>query len=248
MLFSRGCLNTADIFMNLTEGPENKDQSHVTISSETRNNNKGGFCMAKQNRKQTIKTVAVLGILIGLTVLMAFTPVGYLKIGAVSISFLMIPVAVGAIAKGPLAGALLGTVFGITSFVQCFGMDPFGTFLASKNVVFTFIMCVVCRALAGFLTGLVFKLMNKICKGMFIKASVTGLCAALFNTVLFVSALILLFGKATVSDATGLDPQLGIIALFAAIVGINAIFEAIASFIVTGAVGTALSAAKLIEK
>ena len=96
--------------------------------------------MAKQNHNQNARTVAVLGILIGLTILMAFTPVGYLKVGAISISFLMIPVAVGAIAKGPWAGALLGTVFGITSFVQCFGMDPFGTFLANLNIVSTFIM------------------------------------------------------------------------------------------------------------
>jgi uncharacterized membrane protein len=81
--------------------------------------------MTDQNRKQTIKTIAVLGILIALTLVMAFTPVGYLKVGAVSISFLMIPVAVGAIAVGPWAGALLGAVFGITSFVQCFGADPF---------------------------------------------------------------------------------------------------------------------------
>ena len=105
--------------------------------------------MTNQNRKQMIKTIAVLGVLIALTVLMALTPVGYLKVGAVSISFLMIPVAIGAIAKGPWAGALLGLVFGITSFAQCFGGDPFGTYLANINVVFTFIMCVVCRVLAG---------------------------------------------------------------------------------------------------
>ena len=204
--------------------------------------------MAKQNRKSQIKTLVVLAILIALTILMAFTPVGYLRVGAVSISFLMIPVAIGAIAKGPLAGALLGTVFGITSFVQCFGMDPFGTYLASKNVIFTFIMCVVCRALAGFLAGLVYKIISKFAKNMPLRSSITGLCAALFNTVLFVGALILLFGKATVSEATNNDPSRGIIALFAAIVGFNAIFEAIASFLITGAVGTALSAARLIEK
>lgn len=204
--------------------------------------------MAKQNRKSQIKTLVVLAILIAITILMAFTPVGYLRVGPVSISFLMIPVAVGAIAKGPLAGALIGTVFGITSFVQCFGMDPFGTYLASKNVFFTFIMCIVCRALAGFLAGLVYKLMSKVVKNMPLRSSVTGLCAALFNTVLFVGALILLFGKATVGEATNIDPSIGIIALFAAIVGFNALFEAIASFLITGAVGTALSAARLIEK
>ena len=202
--------------------------------------------MAKQ--KLNNKTIAVLGILIGLVVLMAFTPVGYLRAGAVSISFLMIPVAIGAIAKGPWAGALLGTVFGITSFVQCFGMDPFGTYLASKNIVFTFIMCVICRALAGFLAGLVYKGLSKLKANAFVRSSVTGLLAAAFNTILFVGALILLFGKATVSDATGIDPTLGIIALFAAIVGINAILEAVASFILTGAVGVALIKSKLIEQ
>ncbi len=202
--------------------------------------------MAKQQNQKT-KTIAVLAILIGLTVLMAFTPIGYLRVGVVSISFLMIPVALGGISKGPWAGALIGTVFGITSFAQCFGMDAFGTYLASINIIFTFIMCVVCRALAGFLAGLVFQGITKLTKKVPVRTSVTGLCAALFNTILFVGALILLFGKTTVGEATGLDPQLSIVALFAAIVGVNAIFEAIAAFILTGAIGTALYKAKLIQ-
>lgn len=203
--------------------------------------------MSKQNRKSKTKTIALLGILTGIIILMAFTPVGYLRLAAVSISFLMIPVAVGSIAKGPLAGAALGTVFGITSFVQCFGMDAFGTYLASKNVFFTFIMCVVCRALAGLCAGFIYKLITKLTKNVLVRSSLTGLSAALFNTIFFVSALILLFGKSVVSEATGLSAELTFFALFAAIVGINAILEAIASFIVTGAVGTALFKAKLIE-
>ena len=203
--------------------------------------------MSKQNRNSKTKTIALLGILTGIIILMAFTPVGYLRLAAVSISFLMIPVAVGSIAKGPLAGAALGTVFGITSFVQCFGMDAFGTYLASKNVFFTFIMCIVCRALAGLCAGFIYKLITKLTKNVVVRSSLTGLSAALFNTIFFVSALILLFGKTVVSEATGLSAELTFFALFGAIVGINAIFEAIASFIVTGAVGTALFKAKLIE-
>ena len=203
--------------------------------------------MSKQNRKSKTKTIALLGILTGIIILMAFTPVGYLRLAAVSISFLMIPVAVGSIAKGPLAGAALGTVFGITSFVQCFGMDAFGTYLASKNVFFTFIMCIVCRALAGLCAGFIYKLITKLTKNVVVRSSLTGLSAALFNTLFFVSALILLFGKTVVSEATGLSAELTFFALFGAIVGINAVLEAIASFIVTGAVGTALFKAKLIE-
>lgn len=203
--------------------------------------------MSKQNRNSKTKTIALLGILTGIIILMAFTPVGYLRLAAVSISFLMIPVAVGSIAKGPLAGAALGTVFGITSFVQCFGMDAFGTYLASKNVFFTFIMCIVCRALAGLCAGFIYKLITKLTKNVVVRSSLTGLSAALFNTLFFVSALILLFGKTVVSEATGLSAELTFFALFGAIVGINAVLEAIASFIVTGAVGTALFKAKLIE-
>ena len=204
--------------------------------------------MSKQNRNSKTKTIALLGILTGLIILMAFTPVGYLRVGVVvSISFLMIPVAVGAIAVGPWAGALLGAVFGITSFVQCFGMDAFGTYLASKNVFFTFVMCVVCRALAGLCAGLIFKLITKLTKNVIVRSSLTGLSAAVFNTIFFVSALILLFGKSTVGEATGLNPELSFLALFVAMVGINAVLEAIASFIITGAVGTALFKAKLIE-
>ena len=119
-------------------------------------------------------------------------------------------------------------------------MDAFGTYLASKNVFFTFVMCVVCRALAGLCAGLIFKLITKLTKNVIVRSSLTGLSAAVFNTIFFVSALILLFGKSTVGEATGLNPELSFLALFVAMV-------AIASFIITGAVGTALFKAKLIE-
>ena len=108
-------------------------------------------------------------------------------------------------------------------------------------------MCIVCRALAGLCAGFIYKLITKLTKNVLVRSSLTGLSAALFNTIFFVSALILLFGKTVVSEATGLSAELTFFALFGAIVGINAIFEAIASFIVTGAVGTALFKAKLIE-
>ena len=106
--------------------------------------------------------------------------------------------------------------------------------------------------MAGFLAGLVFKGISKLTKNTLVRSSLTGLAAALFNTILFLGALVLLFGKATTSEAMGIgDPSIGVIALIvaiAAIVGINAVLEAVASFILTGAVGAALFKAKLIEK
>ena len=208
----------------------------------------------KQQTQKT-KRIALMGILSALLILMAFTPIGYLKIGAISISFLMIPVALGAIALGPIAGAALGTLFGVTSFAQCFGMDPFGTFLMSINPFFTFVMCIVARALAGFLAGLVANAFRRLArKGepvAIIGYAVTGLCAALFNTLLFMGTLLAFFWHnqtflAKMEEWGITTATLG--KFLVAFVGINAILEAVAAFFITGAIGTALDKAKLIRK
>ena len=70
--------------------------------------------------EKTIKMVQ-MAILIAVLLVMSFTPLGYLHIGPLSISLLTIPVVIGAMLIGPGAGAVLGAVFGITSFAQCFG-------------------------------------------------------------------------------------------------------------------------------
>ena len=66
--------------------------------------------MQKNVSAKTGKMVQ-LAILAAIVVLMAFTPLGYLQIGVVKITFLMIPVVIGAIILGPGAGAVLGAVF-----------------------------------------------------------------------------------------------------------------------------------------
>ena len=58
-------------------------------------------------------------MLMAILLIMSFTPLGYLNVGPLAISFNMIPVAIGAITLGPLGGLILGAVFGLTSFLQC---------------------------------------------------------------------------------------------------------------------------------
>ena len=57
-----------------------------------------------------------LAILIAILLLMAFTPLGYIRFGGLEITFLTVPVIIGAIILGPVEGAILGGVFGLTSF------------------------------------------------------------------------------------------------------------------------------------
>ena len=219
----------------------------------------------KQQTQKT-KSIALMGMLCALLLLMAYTPLGYLRNGSVSISFLMIPVALGGIALGPTAGAILGTIFGITSFAQCFGSDAFGSLLLDINPFATFLMCIVARALAGFLAGLVASFFKNLRRKSLEKNSeaggkqvalgvsgyaVTGLCAALLNTLLFMTTLIIFFwGSTTFIDTMnewGIATS-SIFALFAAIVTTNGILEAIAAFFITGAIASALYKAGLIDK
>ena len=74
------------------------------------------------NRKFSTTQLTILGLMTALLLLMAYTPLGYLNIGPLAITFNVIPVAISAIVLGPAGGAIAGGVFGLTSFLQCIGI------------------------------------------------------------------------------------------------------------------------------
>ena len=102
-----------------------------------------------------------LAVLIAIMLILAFTPLGYLRIGPLAISLMTIPVVIGAMILGPAGGAVLGLVFGLTSFYQCFAGDPFGAALVAMNPFFTFLVCIPTRTLMGWLSGVIFKALWK---------------------------------------------------------------------------------------
>ncbi len=150
--------------------------------------------MKTKSEYKTYRLV-LLSILIAIMLIFNFTPLGFLKIGAIEITFMIIPITVGAILLGPISGAILGGIFGILSFVQCFGMSPLGVLLLGINPLFTAITCIVPRVLCGFLSGLLYKALSKIDKTKIVSYYAAGLSTALLNTVLFVGCIILFFWK-----------------------------------------------------
>lgn len=183
------------------------------------------------------KQLTQIAILLAVILLMAFTPLGYLKTLGLEITFITIPVIIGAIVIGPGAGALLGFAFGITSFIQCFGMSTFGATLLAINPIFTFITCVATRTLMGYLTGIIFKLIKGEAKSV-VPYGVTSLCGALLNTLFFMSAIILFFGKS--EYILSLQGNLSVIKFVLAFVGINGLVEAIACFLIAAAISKAV--------
>lgn len=187
----------------------------------------------------------ILALLVGIVLLMSWTPVGYLHLGLLEISFLGIPVAIAGVTLGPWGGLIVGAVFGITSFLQCLnigGSSPFGAMLVSIQPFFALVLCLVPRALDGLITGLIHRLLAKHAPAP-VACGITGFAAAFFNTLLFMSALILLFGSTDyIQDMIA---GRSLLAFVCAFVGVNALAEMAASTILTSAIGTALTKAGL---
>ena len=73
------------------------------------------------NRSSRTVKLVEMALLVAIILILAFTPLGYIKTLGLEITLIVVPVTIGAIILGPLGGAVLGAVFGITSFIQCFG-------------------------------------------------------------------------------------------------------------------------------
>lgn len=189
--------------------------------------------MEKTKRSKTLH-LTLLAMLSAIIVLMAFTPLGYLRIGLVEITFLTVPVVIGAIILGPLDGAILGAVFGLTSFAQCFGISAF-TVLLPINPIYTFIMCVVPRIMIGLISGLLAKWLEKKNHNQAVSFALSSLAGTLTNTIFFIGLLVLFFGESKFVQSIG-D---GIFAVYAAI-ATNAIIEIVVCTILGTSIAKAL--------
>ena len=192
------------------------------------------------NKKFNTSQLGLLGLMTAILLLMAYTPLGYLNIGPLAITFNVIPVAVAAITLGPVGGAIVGSVFGLTSFLQCIGVggtSAMGAVLFGINPVLAFIQRFVPRMIDGLLLGYIFRGMRKVSNTP-TACFVTGFCSAFLNTALFMSLLVLLFGNTEYMQT--LMGGKNVIAFICGFVGINAVCEMVSSTIITGAVGLAL--------
>ncbi len=190
-------------------------------------------------RSNQLTKLIICAVFVAIILIMSFIPMlgGYIKIGPIEISLIAIPMSVGAVLLGPAYGAVLGLVFGLTSFYQCFTTNVLGMFLLEISPILTFVMCVPTRILAGFLAGVANKIFagSKNYKVKLLGYSAASLTGAISNTVLFVGVLVLAFGSnESVQAAFGVDSVFGIIT---AIITVNALVEAV----IAGVIGSALA-------
>jgi uncharacterized membrane protein len=149
---------------------------------------------------------------------------------------------------GPKAGAVLGFVFGLTSFLACFGIlvpiSVFGSALLQINPLATAFVCIVPRTLDGWLTGLIFVALRRGVKSKKVSYFAASLACPFLNTLFFMTSLLVFFYQTDYIQgfvtALGVTNPIMFVLLF---VGINGLVEAIVCFLLSGAISRGLAAA-----
>ena len=196
-------------------------------------------------KKLSTREFVLLALLVAVLIVLAYVNIP--QPAGLSITFNMIPVAIAAIAVGPLGGAIIGGAFGLISFLQCFGICGFsgmGAALAAVNPLLSFIQRFVPRLLDGLLLGYIYRFIrNK--ANAYVGCAVTGFMAAFLNTLFFMTALVWLFGSTEYMQNSMAGR--GMLTYIVAAVGVNGAVEMLVSTVLTGAIGAALYKAGLIR-
>ncbi len=156
----------------------------------------------KKNFKKffTAKNIAYFGILTALEIVLLFfgsaIPVGT---GGATLNFSLLPIVIGAILLGPIAGGLMGLVSGIIITVMVVvGMQgPVFLFLFQEQPVVIVLICLVKTTAAGLVSGFLYRLIQR--KNQYVAVFVAALSAPIVNTGLFILGCLCISGAIELS-------------------------------------------------
>ena len=138
----------------------------------------------KSNRFFSSRNIAFLAILLALVVVLQVFG-SYLRVGATSLSFVLVPIVLGAVLIGPLAGIVLGFAFGLIVLIYGItGADAFTFILFTDHPVLTSVLCLGKGMAAGLVPGLLFAALKK--KHRYAGVLTASLSAPVVNTGLFI--------------------------------------------------------------
>lgn len=144
-----------------------------------------------RKKKNYIFRMTLLSLFIALMLVMNFTPLGYITTGGFSITLMTIPVALGSACMGIAGGITLGGVFGLTSFLQAFGIgfmiDPMAAVLFNENALGYTVTCFAPRLFLGFVSGLIIWLFERKGKVGIPAFTLSAAVVPFLNTALFMT-------------------------------------------------------------
>lgn len=167
-------------------------------------------------KKDRIRYLASVGILMALVAMMGLTPIGLLHVGPVYVTLLCIPVIIGTVLLGLGAGLLLGVTFGSVSFYV--GMTAPSALvmpIMQDSVLYLALLCYLPRLLLPLICHAAYRLSGKSGRE---KAAITAaaLAGSLTNTLFYLGLMLAMYVLIGLDHAAILG-TLGSIVLFAGI-------------------------------
>lgn len=151
----------------------------------------------RRKQKQNILYLVQLALLTAVIMVLHFSGVAIPAFGT-KISLVLIPIALGAMLLGPVAGAILGLIYGMTVFISLgvMHMDPFTGFLFDNTPIMAALICTVKTTAAGFVAGWVYRVLAK--KNVLLAVFVAAALVPTVNTGIFVLGCFLIYS--TISE------------------------------------------------
>ena len=204
-------------------------------------------------RKTKYDTHWMVGVALmsAVIVLLASTPLGMIQLPVIKATTTHIPVILGAILFGPMAGAVLGGVFGLCSMVSntvaptllSFAFSPFMSTTGIPGALKAVWISVGCRIFIGVIAGWLWIGLKKCRMNDYGALAVTGFIGSMANTVLVMGSIYFLLAQQYAQAK-----QVAITAVFGLIMGTvtgAGIMEAIAALVLVTAIGKPLLKAAL---
>ncbi|MGL5435014.1 MAG: ECF transporter S component [Lachnospiraceae bacterium] len=197
-------------------------------------------------RKKDTRWLTSVALMAAIVILLANTPLGMIPLPIVKATTVHIPVIIGAIILGPLAGAILGGIFGICSIISnttaptllSFAFSPFMSMTGIPGAFKAVWISVGCRIMIGVIAGWAWILLKKFKVNQWAALPLTGFIGSMTNTVFVMGSIyVLLAGQYAAVKNTAIDAVFGLV--MATVAG-SGVPEAIVAAILVTAIGKVL--------
>ena len=176
--------------------------------------------MTKDMQRKMIYTAMLAAVVI---VLQMFVSI---PVGMFTITLTLIPIMLGAILFGPLPGAILGGAFGIVVAIQVVtgAAGPLSSAMFLQTPVVTIVLCILKGAVAGWVSGLVYRVFVKLEKNK-LGVVLSAIVCPIVNTGIFALGMFVFYGKLTNEWAINLAFANGFTFVMVGCIGLNFIVE-----------------------
>lgn len=201
--------------------------------------------MEQTKKRVNTRYITELGLFIGVILLMKLTGLSSIPVGPLVMTFTMIPIAVGAMLLGPLAGTILGAFYGLLSLYDAItGKSMMTAAFFAVSPFMTVLLCIGTRALVGYLTGLLFRVFQKLDRHRIWSYFAGGLLAPMLNTILFMGFIVLFFYQTEyVQNLAANKGAVNPLMFVVLVVGVQGLIEWATGLVIGGAVAKGVALA-----